>query len=69
MKDSKSKERVLFYHPESDCYIEAIGEDVIEEVWSKDDGLLHDVTGFDDHEKAFAAQDARRRALELEQIP
>lgn len=56
---STERRRVLFWHAESDCYIEAFGEEEIDGWWASNDGLLSDVTGIEEHE-GHAARMFRR---------
>lgn len=55
--------RALFWHAESDCYFEAIGQEEIDAVWESNDGLVEDVSGVAIHEDEFLRiKDADRNA-------
>lgn len=54
--NSTERRRVLFWHGESDCYIEALGEEEIAGWWASDDGCLVDVTGVEWHEETAAGR-------------
>lgn len=60
MEKSMTFERVLFFHPESESYVECTTQAMYDLITRDGGEPLDDVTGIEHHEKAFREQNEER---------